>query len=223
MSEQKHVHVLNQLYAHPIARNIEWSELIPALSTIGLLQTEKNGNYHLTRNGKTLVFDASRGKEVDMEEVLKLRHFLRLSAVPEDGNLDLVRDAIVAIDHHQATIYHDPGTESEQRTRLYANLTKGRILRTHPTSPPFHEASPMMDGDYYESVVKEIAKSKRIVILSHGTGTSSSASQLLALMSKKDPEIAHRIVAVRACDLEAMTEPQLVKLGTEALRGVTVG
>ena len=96
---------MNQLSAHPIARNIEWSELIPALSTIGLLQAEKNGSYHFTRNGHTIAFEISHSKTLDIDEVLRLRHFLQLSAQPESDNIELTKDAVVAIDHHQATIF----------------------------------------------------------------------------------------------------------------------
>lgn len=220
MSEQKHVRILGQLSAHPIARNIEWSELIPTLSTIGLLQAEKNGSYHFTRNGHTIAFEISHHKTLDIDDVLKLRHFLQLSAQPESDNLDLAKPAVVAIDHHQTTVYHSPGTASEQRVRLRADLTDRRILHTRPTSPPFHEVSPVADSDYYESVITEIAKSERIVILSHGTGTSNAAIQLLAIMRKKHPELVNRIAAIKNCDLEAMTEPQLLKAGLEALQKV---
>jgi hypothetical protein len=220
MSKQKHVHILSQLFIHPIARNVEWLELIPALSSIGLLQTEKNGNYHFTRNGHTLVFEVSSRKDLDMEDVLRLRHFLQSSAVPTGSDIDLEKDAIVALDHHQATIFHSPGTASERRIRLHADLTNDRILHTHPTSPPFHEMGPQVDGDYFESVIKEIAESDRTVILSHGTGTSNAASQLLAMMHKKHPELINRIAAVKSCDLEAMTEPQLIQSGIDALRSV---
>ncbi|MDN5274700.1 MAG: hypothetical protein JWP06_601 [Candidatus Saccharibacteria bacterium] len=218
MSEQKHVHILSQLSAHPIARNIEWSELIPALSSIGLLQIEKNGSYHFTRNDRTIVFDISHRKEVDIEDVLKLRHFLQSSAMPESDNLDLVKDTIVAIDHHEATIYHSPGTVSERRMRIRADLMKERILHTHPTSAPYHESSPLVDNEYYSTVIEEIAKADRTVILSHGTGTSNAASQLLGVMQKEYPELVSRIVAIKSCDLEAMTEPQLVHSGIDALR-----
>ncbi len=221
MSEQKHEHTIGQLFAHPVARNIEWSELIPALATIGLVKVEKNGNYQFTRNGHTLVFDISHHKEVDVEEVIKLRHFLELSASPGATNPDLINGVIVAIDHHQATIYRDLGARSQQRVRLYADLTQERILHTRPTSPPFHELHPLPESDYYEAVIKEMAKGERIVILSHGTGTSNAASQLMTILRKKYAELTEKIIAIKDCDLEAMTEPQLLKLGIESFRSGT--
>ncbi|HSW77748.1 MAG TPA: hypothetical protein VLG36_03045 [Candidatus Chromulinivoraceae bacterium] len=216
MSEQKHEHILHQLFTHPVARNIKWAELIAALSTVGDLQVEKNGSYRLTRGGHTLVLEA-RGKDVDVEEILKLRHFLESSETPDTIEPDLINTSIVAIDHHQAVIYHNPGTKMEP-VKLHANLTEERILHSHPTTAPFHEQSPLPEKDYFESVVKEMAKSERIVVLSHGTGTSNAGLQLMDVVHKNHPELENRVVAMKDCDLEAMTDPELVKLGIESLQ-----
>ncbi len=219
MSEKKHLHTLSELSAHPIARNIEWSELIPALASIGLLHEEKNGNYHFSRNDHSLVFERSHHKVLDIEEVLKLRHFLRLSARPESDDADTVEGAIVAIDYHKAFICHNPGSESESLVHLHANLSSGRILHKTAKTAPFNDSNPPEDAEYFESVIKEILPSKRIVILSHGTGSSRASDHLLEVIHKDYSEIAHRIVATKNCDLEAMTEPQIVELGTELLHG----
>lgn len=208
MSEQKHEQVLRQLFGHPVARNLEWSELVPALATVGELETEKNGNYRLTRNGHAIVFEA-RGKVVDVEEVLKLRHFLEAS---EDVKA-AVAGTIIAIDHHNASVYRN----SEKVASFHANLTEERMLHSHPTTAPFHEQHPLPETDYYETLIKEIAKSERVVILSHGTGTSNAGVQLVAQLDKEYPELTSKIVAVKDCDLEAMTEPELIKLGSESL------
>jgi len=218
MSDRKHMHILDELSAHPVAHNIEWSELLPALASIGIVQTERNGSYHFTRNGHTISLERASDKTVDVEEVFKLRRFLHSSAMPEDDNLDSVGDVIIAIDHHKARVCRSPGTASESLITLHASLERDRILHTRPTHAPFKELSPHADDDYYESVIKEMSKSKRAVLLSHGTGTSSAASQLLSILREKYPELTSRIVAVKTCDLEAMTEPQLVQLGTEVLR-----
>jgi len=216
MSEQKHERILQQLFTHPIARNIEWSELLPALSEAGDLQTEKNGNYRFTRGNHTLVFEA-RGKEVDIEEVLKLRHFLESSEISETSDPDLVDAVIITVDHHKAAVYRNFGTGFEKAMSFHADLTEERILRSHPTTAPFHEQHPLPESDYYESLIKEIAKSGRVVVLSHGTGTSNAGSQLMDKLDKKHPELVAKVIAVKDCDLESMTEPELIKMGTELL------
>jgi hypothetical protein len=217
MSEKKHLHTLSELSAHPIARNIEWSELIPALSSIGLLQTEKNGKYHFERNGHTISFEPSHHKVLGTEEVLNLRHFLVISAEPVDSNASEGHGVIVAIDYHRAFICHDPGLETESQQYVHADLQKGRKLHTRPTSLPFNDSHPTVDRLYYGAVIKEIMNSNRIVILGHGTGSSNASAPLLNLMNQKYPELMYRVVAVMRCDLEAMTEDELIKAGTRLL------
>lgn len=214
MSEKKHFHVLSELSAHPIARNIEWSELIPALSSIGLLHIENNGKYQFERNGHSINFEPSHHKVLDIEEVLNLRHFLILSATPQHSDLSQEHAVIVAIDYHQAFICHNPGTEIEARHYVHADLQKGRKLHTRPTSLPFNDSHPTLDRKYYEAVITEIMNSKRIVILGHGTSSSNTSAPLLHLMNQQHPELTHKVVAVIRCDLEAMTEEELIAAGT---------
>lgn len=217
MSQKKHLHTLSELSAHPIARNVEWSELIPALASIGLLHEEKNGNYHFSRNGHTLAFEHSHRKVLETEEILKLRRFLQLSAKSETDSDDTADGVIVAIDYHKAFICHDPGNASESHVNLHANLSSGRILHKTARTAPFNDSNPPEDAEYLESVIKEILPSERIVILSHGTGSSRASDHLLEVIQKDYSELAHRIVATKNCDLEAMTEPQIVEVGIELL------
>jgi hypothetical protein len=50
MSDRKHIHIISELYAHPISHNIKWQELIPTLASIGLISEDKNGGRHFVRN-----------------------------------------------------------------------------------------------------------------------------------------------------------------------------
>jgi hypothetical protein len=218
MSNKKHQAVLSQLSAHPIARNIEWSSLIPALSWVGLLHTESNGNYHFTRNGHTLVLEQPRQKMLELEDVLKVRHFMRQSAhAPNDTHA--ADGVIVAISNQHAFVCHDPNTITQTSKKYSADKSHGRLLHTHPTSAPFNDASPHKDTHYYDAIIKGIKDDSKIVVLSHGTGSSNAATTLLDVMRAKSPQLVQRVVAVKDCDLEAMTEPQLIELGVELLHG----
>lgn len=219
MSDKKHAHVISELYAHPIAHNMKWAELIPALSAIGFVHTEENGGHHFARNGHTVVFVASNRDTLDEDEIMKLRHFMQSSAASKNKNPSLTRDAVVAISYHQAVVFHDPGMASEHRTEERADLTKNnsRVLHKRPTSPPYSNTGPVVDDVYYDSVIKEISEAERIVILSHGTGSSNAASRLMSRIKEKRPELAHRVAAFQRCDLEAMTEPQILSLGKKLL------
>jgi hypothetical protein len=217
MSQKKYLHILSELSAHPIARNIEWSDLIPALSSIGLLQSESNGNYNFTRNDHTIVFERSHNKTLEIADIIKLRHFLKLSSQPMNDDAALQNSEVVAIDHHVATVIHNPGTDSEFVEKFHADLTKERILHKTKQSPPFNDQNPTDSPGYFDAVIKSMMKSQRIVILSHGTGSSSAGERLFAIIRDNYPKIVNKIVAIKKCDLEAMTEPELIALGMELI------
>ncbi|HUC90063.1 MAG TPA: hypothetical protein VMR45_04630 [Patescibacteria group bacterium] len=217
MSDKKHMHILSELYAHPIEHNIKWHELVPALSSIGLMHTENNGSHHFIRNGHTVVFDYANSDTLNEEEIIKLRHFISSSAISKNKNPDLAKDVIIAISHHQAVIFYDPGQTTESHTTEHADISAGRLLHTRPTSPPYSNVGPVIDEAYYDAIIKDLANAHRIVILSHGTGSSNAGIHLMARINEKNPELAHRIAAIKRCDLEALTEPQIISLGKELL------
>jgi hypothetical protein len=103
------------------------------------------------------------------------------------------------------------------KKHLHANLQKSRKLHVRPTSLPFNDSHPTVDGEYFGTVIKEIMNSSRIVILGHGTSSSNASVPLLHLMDEKYPQLMSRVVAVMRCDLEAMTEEELIKAGTKLL------
>lgn len=49
-------------------------------------------------------------------------------------------------------------------------------------------------------------KSQRIVILSHGTSSSNAGEKLLTIIQARCPKIVDKIVAIKKCDLEPMTD-----------------
>jgi hypothetical protein len=218
VSAKKHIDTLTKLSAHPTARNIEWSDLLAALSSIGDLRVEKNGHYEFTRNGHHLVFAQTNNKDVDVEEVVKLRHFLHASSFLETDTSNMPSELIVAISYHEAFISHNPNSDTETHKTLHANLKNGRILHKHRTSSPFNDTSPLKNDDYYDAVIDEMLHSTHIVLLCHGTSSSNASVPLLDMLHKDHSEIIGRIIAVENCDLENMTEPQLIQRGAALLK-----
>ncbi len=131
----------------------------------------------------------------------------------------LQNSEVVAVDHHNATIIHNPGTDSESIEKFHADLTKARILHKTKQSPTFSDQNPTDSSGYFNSIIKSMLKSQRIVILSHGTSSSSAAEKLFTVIQEKYPTITQKIIAIKKCDLEAMTEPEIIALGIELLHG----
>lgn len=217
MSDKKHVNAISDLYMHPIAHNIKWVDLLPALASIGLVHAEKNGMYHFERNGHVAVFECSNRDTLNEDEIMKLRHFIYSSSVAVNKKSDLAGDVIVAIDYHQAHIFKNPGKDNEDHVIERNESLKDDILHAKPTAPPYSNVGPVINEDYFEAVIKDIKDAKRIVLLGHGGGSSNAAAQLMAQIRQKQPQIAHKIAAIERCDLGAMSEAQMIGRGKKLL------
>ena len=217
MSQKKHLHVLSELSAHPIARNIEWKDLIPALASIGLLHAHSNNTYEFIRNDHKIVFERSPQKTLDTGEVLKLRHFLIESSHSDHVDANLEHATVIALDYHNATVIHNPGTKHEVTKKVHADLSGSRELRKSPTAANLTDENLQYSPEYFESIIKIMEKSPKNVILSHGTGTSDAGEKLLEIITDKHANVLNTIAAVQKCDIEAMTEPQISALGAKLL------
>jgi hypothetical protein len=75
-----HQRTFDRIFQHPISHNLEWRDVHALLGEMGEVTKEHNGNLKVTRNGETLVLHATSEKDVtEMDEVVKLRHFLERS------------------------------------------------------------------------------------------------------------------------------------------------
>jgi hypothetical protein len=76
------------------------------------------------------------------------------------------------------------------------------------------------DPNFYERIAQAVvaaAPHGRIVVVGHGEGHSDAADHFIALVHLHHPETAHRLAGEIVADLSALTPPQLLALGREAL------
>ncbi|MGD8373649.1 MAG: hypothetical protein PVI21_02210 [Candidatus Woesebacteria bacterium] len=217
MSDKKHIDVLSKIYAHPLVHNIKWIDLEPALRTLGVFRADKNGSHHFTRGGRTVVFEYENGDTLSADDIVKLRHFINISA-GDDNEGDLQDDAVLAIDYQRAIIFFAPDLDGQNREVVKSKSPKTRILHAKPTAPPYSNAGPEVDQKYFDDIIKDIAKAKRVVILCHGSNTSNAAFRLMQIIRQKHSTLAHRVAAIKRCDLGAMSERQMLQSGVDLLR-----
>jgi hypothetical protein len=84
-----HRDTLGKIFTHPTSGNIEWREVLSLLDYVGTTTEERNGKMRVTLGPETEVFEAPRGKDIDEQMIVNLRHMLRQAGVtPDDGNAD---------------------------------------------------------------------------------------------------------------------------------------
>ena len=205
-----HQRTFDRIFQHPISHNLEWRDVHALLGEMGDVAKEHNGSLKVTRNGQTLVLHPTRNKDVtEMEEVMKLRHFLERSetAAPQIDETEI--HWLLVIDHHEARIF---------RSEI-AGATPQRILPVEPEDyfRHAHNSKATARGQekpdpntFFEPVAKVLQAAGPILVFGTGTGTSSEMEQFIAWMKNHHPELAKRIVGSLVVDEHHLTEGQLL-------------
>ena len=124
---------------------------------------------------------------------------------------------VVAIDHHQTRLFKIQGTSETARTLRPYDPHHFLHHLSHRQERELRGQREAEESSYYSAIAAALAPAGRIVVLGHGTGHSNAAAHLEEVLRSKYPEIFTRVAAVRAVDLSAETEPQLLAVALQTL------
>ena len=74
-----HLRTYDRIFQHPISHNLEWRDVCALFEEMGDVEAEPNGNLKATRNGHSLVLHPPHAKDVPVDEIMIIRHFLKQS------------------------------------------------------------------------------------------------------------------------------------------------
>jgi hypothetical protein len=219
-----HRQTLDMLFAHPIARNLDWHDVLGLLGALGSVAQMPNNETDIQIGTAHQKLRCPHGKDLTLDEVMELRHFLTRAGVskqPPPQPADAA-DVLVAIDHHEARVYHldlRPGDPDEHVIRP-ADPHHFLHHLTHKDQTRQRGERAAEDPAFYEHIaqaVAAVAPHGRIVVVGHGQGHSDAAHHFVAWMHLHHTETAQRLAGEIVADLSALTPPQLLALGREAL------
>lgn len=217
---------LEAIFRHPVPGNIGWSDALHLIDRLGTARQEPNGRLLFAIGEHRHVFHQPHAKELTPEEVAQLRRFLEsvgvtpasVDVVEEDrGAESRTVDMVVAIDHHRTRLFTIEGASETARTLRPYDPHHFLHHLTHRQDRELRGQREPEEPSYYSQIAAALAPARRIVLLGHGTGHSNAAAHLEEVLRAKHPEIYGRIVATKAVDLSAITEPQLLALALETL------
>jgi hypothetical protein len=208
-----------------LPRNLSWAETIDLIGQIGKVETHANDEFVFIVGKQRAFFKHPHNHELGVEEVGRLRKFLREagptsepSAVSEPSRM------VVVIDHHGAHIYQDLDRkvpELEETVRPYDPFHFHHHLIHKKEAHYVGERVPE-EKSFYEGIAKDLLPADEIVLIGHGTGTSSAVDHLAEYLKENHNEISQHVIATETADLSALTEPEIEAIARQHMIAVVL-
>jgi hypothetical protein len=211
-----HQALLDSLRSGKLPRNLPWADVVDLISQIGEVQPHGD-EFVFIVDGQRAFFKKPSSHDIDVEEVSRLRHFLK-QAPDAPADPSIAGRVVVAIDHHAAHVYHrTPGAADTEKNVTPYDPHNFQHHLIHRKEAHYRGERVPEEQSFYEQVAKAVVNAKEIVLIGHGTGNSSSADYLAEYLKTHHPETFKKIVARKTADLSALTEPQLMALAGQHL------
>jgi hypothetical protein len=219
---------LDAIFHHPAPHNLAWMDVLRLLNHLGSADERADGKYSLTINGNHLVLHKPHGKDLDASQVTDLRHYLALSGISPDNPYGTPVpagprsvDVVVLIDHHDAKLYR-VHLSSDQQAETVTPYDPHHFLHHlhHRDETSEQGQRPAEDLTFYDKIAEALRDADRVVLLSHGKGSSNASNVLAERLKKQHPSIYAKIVRQAEINTSAMTEADVLAYGRRALAPV---
>ncbi|MGC1424829.1 MAG: hypothetical protein WA354_18490 [Terracidiphilus sp.] len=210
--DHKHELLLESLLAGSLPRNVHWGDVVELIGKLGEIEPHGGTEFAFIVGSQRAFFKRPSTHSLEEGEVSRLRRFLReadLGAAPNKP-VQPIR-SIVVIDHHLARVYRDVDgnrAQSEEAARPYDPHGFHRHL-IHRKETHYQGQRVPEEPSFYEELAKDLLPSQEIVMVGHGTGTSSALEFLAEYLKKHHATLYQRVIATEIVDLSALTEPEI--------------
>jgi hypothetical protein len=218
---------LHQSLLHgKLPRNLHWTDALELIGHLGDVQSHGGDEFVFVIGAQRESFKRPRTPEFGVEEVSRLRKFLKEAAAAPASEPPLQDSepsrVVVVIDHHAAHVYRDL-----VGSRPTDEVTIEPYDPHHIHHHLMHRKEAHYEGDrvpeetsFYQEVAAALLSADQIVLIGHGTGKSSALEALLSYLKKHHADVAGRINATVTADLSALTEPEIETLAKQHMPGL---
>lgn len=223
-----HELLLKSLLDGKLPRNLSWDDVLDLIGQIGEVQPHGGNEFTFVVGSQRALFKKPHTHALDVEEASRLRRFLRLDHDDTKQKDDAAASAetsaagrvVVVIDHHGAHLYRDLGTskpQPEANVKPYDPHNFQHHL-IHRKEAHYRGERVPEESSFYEEVAKDLAPAREIILIGHGTGTSSAVDYLAEYLKSHHSEISARVIATEKADLSALTAPEIEEIAKKHLR-----
>ena len=220
--KQKHDHILQAVFSHPIQHNLRISDIESLLLHLGAsLQHCSDHRLKIElASGARLVLHAASGLHhpfLDEEGILRLRRFLQQAGLtPEDHAAvhdgvhgDQARRLVIHLDHHGARLWWLEGQDLRQSDLRPEELWGSGQRLSHRHDRDIAGQRAPLDYTYLHQLAQAIANADRVLLLGHGHGQSDLRMVLRDHLDHHHPELLSRVEELTLDDT-ACSDAELV-------------
>lgn len=204
---------LHQSLLHgKLPRSLHWSDAVELVGHLGQVQPQGGDEFAFAVGTRREVFKKPHTPELGVEEVSRLRKFLKEagSDLPA-GNAIQPRRAVVVIDHHAAHIFSDLGESRPQEAAAITPYDPHHFHHhlVHRKEAHYQGERVPEETSFYEEVAAALVSANEIVLIGHGIGKSSAVRVLEEYLKQHHAGISRRIKATETADLSALSGPEI--------------
>jgi hypothetical protein len=195
-----------------LPRSLHWTDIVELVGHLGQIQAHGGDEFVFAVGTQREIFKRPHTPEVGVEEVSRLRKFLK-AAASESRSSEFIQPSrmIVVIDHHVAHIFRDVGGNRPQEAATIVPYDPHHFHHhlVHRKEAHYQGDRVPEETSFYADVAAALASASEIVLIGHGTGKSSAVRAMQEYLDKHHVEISRRIKATEIVDLSALTEPEI--------------
>jgi hypothetical protein len=195
-----------------LPRNLSWNEAVELIQHLGTAEPHGGDEFAFVVGTQRAFFKKPHNHELGVEEVSRLRKFLKEAGPNGDiSHANQPNRIIVVIDHHAAHVYQDVDgsrPEDEVTVRPHDPFHFHHHL-IHRKEAHYRGERIPEETSFYEEIAKDLVQANEIVLIGHATGKSSAVEYLMTYLKTHHSEIAQHVRAVETADLSALTEPEI--------------
>jgi hypothetical protein len=204
---------LHQSLLHgKLPRSMHWSDIVELIGHLGQVQAHGGDEFAFLVGTQREVFKRPHTPEVGVEEMSRLRKFLREAESESPASkLGQPSRMIVVIDHHAAHVFRDLGGARPQDAGAITPYDPHHFHHhlVHRKEAHYEGERVPEETSFYEEVAAALVSADEIVLIGHGTGKSSAVSVLQGYLNKHHVELSRRVKATEVVDLSALTAPEI--------------
>jgi hypothetical protein len=215
MSEHLHhkLAVLQQnLLQGKLPRGVRWDEALELIEHLGRVEPHGGEEFAFVVGAQRELFKRPHGHELGIDEVSRLRKFLKAADGASEAKSEPNSATIVVVDHHSAHLFRDANAGGGQQSAEIKPYDPHHFHHhlVHRKEAHYQGDRVPEETSFYEEIAQAlVAAHGSIVLVGHGVGKSSAVDVLLGHLKAHHPGLAQRIKGVEVVDLSALSEPQI--------------